>query len=140
MKMEKKFRDALLKVVENGVFKNISALCAAADVDQAGVSAFIKTTKFYAGLSQQKPGRPKQNMNLEVVSKLVDAMQGELVFPWDSSENQTIMPEYVRRQLAEKDEIIKKLTIEKELLQNILTNMGKSNAHPDEIRKNKSCA
>lgn len=114
--MEKRFREALLKVLADKTFKNVSALCGAANVDQGGVNAFILTMKYRAG-ERSEPARIKDNMNLDVVSKLVDAMGGELVFPWDSPEaNSRQELEKANKEIARKDEEIIGLRAKNETL------------------------
>lgn len=82
--MEKIFRDALLRVLEDGTFKNTRALSQAADVDQPGLSRFLKTMGY--GRDSSPPSLKKGSLSLQTVSKLVDCMGGVLVFPWDSTE------------------------------------------------------
>lgn len=82
--MEKIFRDALLRVLEDGTFKNTRALSQAADVDQPGLSRFLKTMGY--GRDSSPPSLKKGSLSLQTVSKLVDCMGGMLVFPWDSTE------------------------------------------------------
>ncbi len=82
--MEKNFRGALLRVLGDGTFKNTRALSQAAEVDQAGLSRFLKTMGY--GRTDAPPSLTKGSLNLQTVSKLVDCMGGVLVFPWDSPE------------------------------------------------------
>ena len=140
MRMEKKFREALLKVLTDKVFKNLSALCGAAGVDQGGINTFINTMKFRAGECAE-PNRLKDNLNLDVVSKLIDAMGGELVFPWESPEVGCRSElEKIKLELERKNEIIRTLTAEKDLLRDIIRDISGKDAQPDEPRQNKSCA
>ena len=82
MSVEEKFKAALVRVLDDGTFKSQTALCAAAGADQGGVSRFIQTAMYNAGKGK-KPRLPKENLTLDVVSRLVEAMGGDLVFPWD---------------------------------------------------------
>lgn len=84
MNMETKFREALLKVLEDGTFKNVLSFANVAGVDQGGLSKFLKAMG-YGGKKVDPLSPPKDNMNLKTVSKLVDCMGGVLVFPWDAT-------------------------------------------------------
>ena len=154
MKMEKKFREALLKVLADKTFKNESALCEAAGVNQGGLNKYIRTVKFLAGESKE-PAQIKENLNLDIVSKLVDAMGGELVFPWDSmkscqentnSEKTTMDSDEtgeiarLQRELAQKQKAIETLTTEKETLRTVIRDITGRNMRFENDRQNKSCA
>lgn len=140
MNMEKKFREALLKVLADKTFKNESALCAAAGVNQGGVNKFIRTAKFRAGECEQ-PAHIKDNLNLDIVSKLVDIMGGSLVFPWDSPEAGCSHElENLKKELAEKTTEIKKLETENNLLKQLIRDIAGKNIRPEDARQNKNCA
>ena len=140
MKMEKKFQEALLKVLADKTFKNESALCEAAGVNQGGLNKYIRTVKFLAGESKE-PAQIKENLNLDIVSKLVDAMGGELVFPWDSPEAGCRYElERLQRELAKSQKDIEKLTTEKETLRTVIRDISGINMGFENDRQNKSCA
>ena len=82
--MEKKFKNALLKVLDEKTFKNILALSSASGVDQAGLTRFVNTLR--AEEEGKEVKNPKDNLNLAAVSKLVDCLGGRLIFPWESPE------------------------------------------------------
>lgn len=86
--MERKFILALDKVLTEKIFKNERVLCSAAGVDQGGFNRFLKTSRFKLGKGE-RPEKPKDNLNLDAVSKLVDTMGGRLVFPWDNCDTDT---------------------------------------------------
>lgn len=98
--MEKIFRDALLRVLGDGTFKNTRALSQAADVDQPGLSRFLKTMGY--GRTSAPPSLKKGSLSLQTVSKLVDCMGGVLIFPWDSVEASC------RHELEKAKELLKK--------------------------------
>lgn len=138
--MEKKFREALLKVLADKTFKNESALCGAAGVDQGGVNAFIRTMKYRAGQCPE-PSRIKDNMNLDIVSKLVDVMGGELVFPWDSPEaNCHSQLKAMEQKIVEKETTIQDLKSKINILREVIKDLNSQNVQPDEFRQNKSFA
>lgn len=80
--MEEKLVCALERAVAEKRVKNIFTLCQEAGVDQAGISVYLRTKKFLAGQGE-KPPRLKSSIQLDVASKLVDALGGVLIFPWD---------------------------------------------------------
>ena len=82
--MEKKFKNALLKVLDEKTFKNILALSSASGVDQAGLTRFVNTLR--AKEEGKEVKNPTDNLNLAAVSKLVDCLGGRLIFPWESPE------------------------------------------------------
>lgn len=80
--MEGKLVSALDRAVAEKRVKNVSTLCQEAGVDQGSISAYLRTKKFLAGQGE-KPARLKPSIQLDVASKLVDALGGVLIFPWD---------------------------------------------------------
>lgn len=136
MNMEKKFREALLKVLQDGTFKNVRALALAAEVDQGGLSRFLATMGY--GGKGEVPKLAKGNLNLQTVSKLVDSMGGVLIFPWElqgnSSKSELIE---AQRIIDEQKEEIKKIQTERDAFENILL---KRISSPVEYRENKSSA
>lgn len=140
MNMEKKFRKALLKVLADKIFKNESALCAAAGVNQGGVNKFIRTAKFRAGECEE-PSHLKDNLNLDVVSKLIDVMGGKLIFPWDSQDAGCLHElETIKRELEEKNIIITKLEAENDVLKQLIRDIAGENIHREKNQQRKSCA
>ena len=151
MRMEKKFREALLRVLDDKTFKNESALCEAAGVNQGGFNKYIRTVRFLAGESKE-PAQIKENLNLDIVSKLVDAMGGELVFPWDSTEDVQTNAYSVKkddtggeiarlkRELAQKQKAIETLTTQSETLRTVIKDITGRNMRFENDRQNKSCA
>lgn len=137
MKMEKKFREALDKVLSEKIFKNESALCSAAGVDQGGVNKFIRTMKFRLGKGEA-PDRLKDNLNLDIVSKLIDAMGGELLFPWESKEisSHNELQEALKTIEKQKEEI-KIISAQRDAFKEVLKERLSS---PVEYRENKSSA
>lgn len=88
MNMREKFLDALVKSLENNVFESYAQLSEA-----AGLNRSI-TTRIFQRLEQVKNGEIspddlKLNFSLDTVFKIVDALGGVLVFPWDK-DNDTI--------------------------------------------------
>lgn len=89
MNFGKKFRKALVKVLQDGTFKNARALAIEAEVDQGGLSKFLAAME-EGDENEEEGGRDstkqtKKNLTLQTVGKLVDCMGGRLVFPWDAS-------------------------------------------------------
>ncbi|MGE9984858.1 hypothetical protein [Desulfovibrio sp. SGI.169] len=141
MKMEKKFRGALLKVLEDKTFKSVNVLCGEAGVDHAGIVNFVNTMKFQAGECPE-PSRVKNNLNLDVVSKLIDVMGGELVFPWDSpeAECQSQLKKFREENENLKMEIVKLKAQKEAFMELIGDKFAASSTAPEEPRQNKSCA
>ena len=137
--MEKIFRRALLKVLEDGTFKNTRALAQAAEVDQAGLSRFLKTMGY--GRTDAPPSLTKGSLNLQTVSKLVDCMGGTLVFPWDSPEaSYRHELEKAKEQLkAQKLELIK-LKAQKSALKELISDRLDQHSFATDAQKNKNCA
>lgn len=135
--MEKIFRGALLRVLGDGTFKNTRALSQAAEVDQAGLSRFLKTMGY--GRTDAPPSLTKGSLNLQTISKLVDCMGGVLVFPWDSSEASCRCElEKAKEKIKEQEEELVGLRrIEKKYDELIDKMVSKQ---PDEPRQNKNCA
>lgn len=151
MNMEKKFREALLHVLEDGTFKNVRALALEADVDQAGLSRFLATMGF--GGKSDVPKLAKSSLNLQSVSKLMDTMGGTVVFPWEETEltnqdnsKQTQRIKDLEEELAQlkvkldaqNDELIELRGIDKKF-DKLLRHMAQSQ-RPNEVREDKSCA
>lgn len=87
--MREKFLDALTKSLEKNVFESYSQLSEA-----AGLNRSI-TTRIFKKLDQVKKGEIssddlKLNFSLDTVFKIVDALGGVLVFPWDKDDDDTI--------------------------------------------------
>ena len=83
--MEQKIKDALLRVLDNGEYKNVLALGTIAGIDPAGLSRYVNTLRAKIA-GDPLPKNPKDSMNLSVASKLVDCLGGNLIFPWESPE------------------------------------------------------
>lgn len=86
MKMREKFLDALTKSLEKNVFESYSQLSEAAGLNRSIM------TRIFKKLDQVKRGEIssddlKLNFSLDTVFKIVDALDGVLVFPWDKDDN-----------------------------------------------------
>lgn len=140
MNMEKNFREALLRVLEDGTFKNTRALSQAAEVDQAGLSRFLKTMGY--GRTDTPPSVTKGSLNLQTISKLVDCMGGVLVFPWDSTEASCRHElEKAKKLLKEQEQEIIELKAQKSALKELISDrLDQRPIAPEEPRQNKSCA
>lgn len=138
--MEKIFRRALLKVLEDGTFKNTRALAQAAEVDQAGLSRFLKTMGF--GRTDAPPSLTKGSLNLQTVSKLVDCMGGTLVFPWDSPEaSYRHELEKTKEQLkAQERELIELKAQNSALMKLISDRLNQPAIVLEDAQQNKNCA
>lgn len=94
MDIEQKLVEALERAVAEKRFKNVSALCQEAGVDQGSISTYMRTKKFFAGLGPEPP-RLKPSIQFEVASKIIIALGGRLIFPWDNElsdkENEVII-------------------------------------------------
>lgn len=139
---------ALDKVLSEKIIKNERVLCMAAGVDQGGVNKYLKTMRYRLGKGE-KPEKLKDNLNLDIVSKLVDVMGGQLIFPWD--ENYNDMNAEIAR-LQKENEKLKadNLLLDKKLyaceqvcqkFENMITQqLPTANDVPVEARQSKSCA
>lgn len=148
MDMEGKLVSALDRAVAEKRFKNVSMLCQEAGVDQGSISAYLRTKKFLAGQGK-KPARLKPSIQLDVASKLVDALGGVLIFPWEEKVGEANaeiarLQKEVERLKSENTLLDKKLYACEEMRQkfeNMITQQLPSvNDTPVEGRKNKSSA
>lgn len=148
MNMREKFLDALVKSLENNVFESYAQLSEA-----AGLNRSI-TTRIFQRIEQVKNGEISQddlklNFSLDTVFKIVDALGGVLVFPWDK-DNDTI---YAKAKKLEEELAIAKgeiLRLEGELsacekmcsrFENIIRDKIPSYSEAQvEARQDKSCA
>lgn len=146
--MREKFLDALVKSLENNVFESYAQLSEA-----AGLNRSI-TTRIFQRIEQVKNGEISQddlklNFSLDTVFKIVDALGGVLVFPWDK-DNDTI---YAKAKKLEEELAIAKgeiLRLEGELsacekmcsrFENIIRDKIPSYSEAQvEARQDKSCA
>ncbi len=146
--MELKFMQALDKVLSEKIIKNERVLCMTAGVDQGGVNKYLKTMRYRLGKGE-KPEKLKDNLNLDIVSKLVDVMGGQLIFPWDENYND-MNAEIARLQkenekLKNENSILDKKLFAcqqmKEEYKAIITQqLPTVNGVPVEARQDKSCA
>lgn len=146
--MELKIVDALDRAVAEKRVKNVSTLCQEAGVDQGSISAYLRTKKFLAGQGPQ-PARLKPSIQLDIASKLVDALGGILIFPWDKqygeagAEIERLQKE-IEKLKAENIILDKKLyaceEVRQEYKQMIMQRLPVANDVPAEVRQDKSCA
>lgn len=146
--MEQKFMLALDKVLSEKIVKNERVLCQKAGIDQGGMNKYLKTMRYKLGKGE-KPDKLKENLNLDIVSKLVEVMGGELIFPWDraySEEHVLIaqLKEEIERLKAENLELDRQLYACEKMRQkfeDMITQRLPSHSDiPAEIRQNKSSA
>lgn len=144
--MRKKFIAGLDRALAEKKFKNESELCRVANIDKAVFNRFYSTIKFIRG-EGEKPTRIKDNINLDTVSNLVDALGGQLIFPWDSdysdSHAQIIkLQEEVEKLRAANLILDKKLYACEQVCQKfegiITQQLPVANEVPVEVRQNKS--
>lgn len=106
MEIEKTVRDAIEKYLSEKKVKNFSMLCQKAGIDQAGFGAYINTKKYQEGKGK-KPARLKNDVYFGIVAKVIEAMDGQLVFPWDiESSPDSLEIKKLHEELAEKDATI----------------------------------
>ena len=93
MKTEKKLREAVEHVLDIKMFKSVNQLANVADIEQASLFRFRR-----GGM-----------IKIDVASKLIDTLGGELVFPWDESDVANLSAEVTRLENAleeKKNELI----------------------------------
>lgn len=146
--MRKKFIEGLDRALAAKQFKNEAELCRIAGIDKAVFNRFYSTIRYSRG-EIEKPTRTKDNINLDTVSNLIDALGGMLVFPWDKDDD-TI---YAKARKLEEELAIAKgeiLRLEGELsacekmcsrFENIIRDKIPSYSEAQvEARQDKSCA
>lgn len=146
--MEQKFMLALDKVLSEKIIKNERVLCQKAGIDQGGMNKYIKTMRYKLGKGE-KPEKLKENLNLDIVSRLVEVMGGELIFPWDnaySDEQVQIakLKEEIEALKVKNSELDKQLYACEQMRQKfedmITQQLPTGKKMPENVRQNKSSA
>lgn len=106
MKTEKKLREAVEHVLDIKMFKSVNQLANVADIEQASLFRFRR-----GGM-----------IKIDVASKLIDTLGGELVFPWDESDVAKLSAEVTRleNELEEKKNELIGLRANVKLLQDMI--------------------
>lgn len=146
--MEEKIVWALERAVIEKRYKNVSALCQEAGVDQGSISAYLRTKKFLVG-NGPHPARLKPSIQLDVATKLVEALGGVLIFPWEERYGEADaeiarLQQEIERLKTDNSRLDKQLYACEQMRQKfedmITQRLPTHNDTPAEVRQNKSSA